>query len=83
MTMGRPSFYPRAGLDIDAACTDKQPSGIAAALETASGWRLAALAASCEANGLAGNDVLSQRAAAPSRRVQLKAELRWLPSLAG
>jgi len=39
-------FHPRAVLGIDAAWTVKEPSGVAAAVETASGWRLAAVAAS-------------------------------------
>ncbi len=38
----------RAVLGIDAAWTVKAPSGVAAAVETASGWRLAAVAASYE-----------------------------------
>jgi predicted RNase H-like nuclease len=39
-------FHPRAVLGIDAAWTVKEPSGVAAAVETASGWRLAAVEAS-------------------------------------
>jgi len=38
----------RAVLGIDAAWTVTEPSGVAAAVETASGWRLAAVAASYE-----------------------------------
>ena len=44
--MNDKGFYPRAVLGIDAAWTVKAPSGVAAAVETASGWRLAAVEAS-------------------------------------
>jgi predicted RNase H-like nuclease len=39
----------RAVLGIDAAWTERQPSGVAVAVKTASGWRLAAVEASYEA----------------------------------
>jgi predicted RNase H-like nuclease len=41
-------FHLRAVLGIDAAWTVTEPSGVAAAVERASGWRLAAVAASYE-----------------------------------
>ena len=55
--MNDEGFHWRAVLGIDAAWTVTEPSGVAAAVEMASGWRLAAVAASYEqfiarANGL-------------------------------
>jgi predicted RNase H-like nuclease len=39
-------LHPRVVLGIDAAWTTTEPSGVAAAVETAGGWKLAAVAAS-------------------------------------
>ena len=46
--MNHEGFHWRAVLGVDAAWTVTEPSGVAAAVETASGWRLAAVAASYE-----------------------------------
>jgi predicted RNase H-like nuclease len=57
MDVARRQGDPRAVLGIDAAWTLTQPTGVAAAVETEAGWRLAAVEASYErfmalANGL-------------------------------
>ena len=48
-SLGDRSLHPRAVLGIDAAWTHAQPSGVAVAVETANGWKLAAVEASYEA----------------------------------
>jgi predicted RNase H-like nuclease len=64
----------RAVLGIDAAWTERQPSGVAAAVETPSGWRLAAVAASYE-NFIARANGAKQDARKPTASAPVAAEL--------